>query len=305
MYTVNSTTSTVVVGRSASANAAAGRSAASKAEGQVNATFAVAATGGGALMAGAAPVLTAEEFELSEVVTQMTQASSVNVRISAPTISVGSLLAGLDLEQHALEDDAEKGTAAAAAISSVAQAVVDQASDLFAPRHTHKLAAGSLVEQQANAVSADATETGSLNRLKSLAVDEASLEHAIADLTQEEAEVLLNAIHRRWERTVTEEAEAVIEAVTRSSDSTSAADSTSTSHSNGPSLTTYISSGVSTGVDSFSSWFAAAQAQMTAAHQASPAPPAAEDRAQTQSRTWAEYAQSFIYTADQRECAAA
>merc|ERR1719152_209893 len=152
----------------------------------------------------------------------MTQASSVDVRVSAPTISVGSLLAGLDLEQHALEDDAEKGTAATAAISSVVQAVIDQASDLFAPGHTHKLAAGSLVEQQANAVSADATETGSLNRLKSLAVDEASLEHAIADLTQEEAEVLLNAIHRRWERTVTE-AEAVIEAVTRSSDSTSAA----------------------------------------------------------------------------------
>lgn len=294
MYTVNSTTSTVVVGRSASANAAAGRSAASKAEGQVNATFAVAATGGGALMAGAAPVLTAEEFELSEVVTQMTQVSSVDVRVSAPTISVGSLLAGLDLEQHALEDDAEKGTAATAAISSVAQAVVDQASDLFAPGHTHKLAAGSLVEQQANAVSADATETGSLNRLKSLAVDEASLEHAIADLTQEEAEVLLNAIHRRWERTVTEEAEAVIEAV-----------SVSNSANNGPSMTAYISSGVSSGVDSFSSWFAAAQAQMSAAHQAPPAPPGAEDGAQTRSRTWAEYAQSFVYTADQRECAAA
>lgn len=303
MYTVNSTTSTVVVGRSS--NAAAGRSAASKAEGQANATFAVAATGGGALMAGAAPVLTAEEFELSEAVTQMTQVSSVDVRVSAPTISVGSLLAGLDLEQHALEDDAEKGTAATAAISSVAQAVVDQASDLFAPGHTRKLAAESLVEQQANAVSADATETGSLNRLKSLAVDEASLEHAIADLTQEEAEVLLNAIHRRWERTVTEEAEAVIEAVTRSSDGTSAADSVSNSANNGPSMTTYISSGVSSGVDSFSSWFAAAQAQMIAAHQAPPAPPAAEDGAQTSSRTWAEYAQSFVYTADQRECAAA
>merc|ERR1719152_85607 len=186
----------------------------------------------------------------------MTQASSVDVRVSAPTISVGSLLAGLDLEQHALEDDAEKGTAAPAAISSVAQAVIDQTSDLFAPGHTHKLAAGSLVEQQANAVSADATETGSLNRLKSLAVDEASLEHAIADLTPEEAEVL-------------------IEAVTRSSDSTSAADSVSTSTNKGPSMTTYISSGVSSGVDSFSSWFAATQAQMIAAHQAPSAPSAA------------------------------
>jgi hypothetical protein len=265
--------------------ATVGRNSASKADGKLHATFAVAATGGGTLMAGAAPVLTAEEFEVSEVVAQM---SSVDIRVSAPSISVGSLLAGLDLEHHALEHDSETGTTA---LEGAAQTIANKAAELFAPGHAHAvgvaLAASSLVEQQANAVTADATETGSLNRLKSLAVDEASLEHAIAELTQEEAEVLLNAIHRRWEHTVTEEAEAVIKAVTASS--TSSADSKG-------SFSTYISSGV----DSFSSWFATAQAEMVQAP-----PISTTDEVKTRSRSWTEYVQSFIYTADQHECATA